>query len=217
MSPNQDHAEQKLDTDKRCCSDQLYFDRVHPQIPMIHRSCYLLWASFEDVPLAHKSLRWAIRAMAASVSSQFYSRSGEFYHRARRLAEELEPRDLAIPCLNTNVAIEQVQTWLLLAHFELLHSPKYSHLSTTRRSFHLVQLSRLHCTDSKYPASDVPSHGPETCKAASSPFSSLEERRRTFWVAFCLDRFLGGYEESPMSIQDETVSQMFCRLYDGRV
>lgn len=181
---------------------------------MVHRSHYLAWAKLDDVSLPQKCLRWAMRALAASMSSQFRSRSEEFYNKARRLAEGLDARDLVLPWLNSDTSIEQAQTWLLLAHYELLDPSKYSQSATTRRAFRLVHLSRLHCTDWKDPALDFPSCTPGTSQSAPLPFASVEERRRTFWVAFCLDRFLGGYEESPMTIHDETVSQLLRCVYD---
>ncbi|KAK2672617.1 hypothetical protein RAB80_012696 [Fusarium oxysporum f. sp. vasinfectum] len=146
-----------------------------------------------------------MRALAASMSSQFRSRSEEFYNKARRLAEGLDAGDLVLPWLNSDTSIEQAQTWLLLAHYELLDPSKYSQSATIRRAFRLVHLSRLHCTDWKDPALDFPSCTPGTSQSAPLPFASVEERRRTFWVAFCLNRFLGGYEESPMTIHDETI------------
>ncbi|KAL7762902.1 hypothetical protein ACKLNR_006260 [Fusarium oxysporum f. sp. zingiberi] len=129
----------------------------------------------------------------------------EFYNKARRLAEGPDAGDLVLPWLKSDTSIEQAQTWLLLAHYELLDPSKYSQSATTRRAFRLVHLSRLHCTDWKDPALDFPSCTPGTSQSAPLPFASVEERRRTFWVAFCLDRFLGGYEESPMTIHDETI------------
>ncbi|KAJ4114966.1 hypothetical protein NW765_011597 [Fusarium oxysporum] len=177
-------------------------------------SHYLAWAKLDDVSLPQKCLRWAMRALAASMSSQFRSRSEEFYNKARRLAEGLDAGDLVLPWLNSDTSIEQAQTWLLLAHYELLDPSKYSQSATTRRAFRLVHLSRLHCTDWKDPALDFPSCTPGTSQSAALPFASVEERRRTFWVAFCLDRFLGGYEESPMTIHDETVSQLLRCVYD---
>lgn len=36
-------------------------------------------------------------------------------------------------------------------------------------------------------------------------FSALEERRRTFWVAFCLDRFLCSRNEYPLTLQEEQI------------
>ncbi|KAF5642151.1 acetate regulatory DNA binding protein [Fusarium sp. NRRL 52700] len=182
--------------------DQLYFDRVHPMIPMIHRGHYFIWSKLDDVPLPQKCLRWAMRALAASMSSQFRSFSEKFYNKARRLAEDVDAGDT---WLNFNTSIEQAQIWLLLAHYELLDPSKYSQSATTGRAFQLVHLLRLHCTDWKDPALDYPSCPPRTSQSASLPFGFLEERRRTFWVAFCLDRFLSVYQDLPMAIADETI------------
>ncbi|KAF5543975.1 acetate regulatory DNA binding protein [Fusarium mexicanum] len=162
---------------------------------------YFTWSKLDNVPLPQKCLRWAMRALAASMSSQFRSLSEKFYTIARRLSEELDAGDA---WLNYNNSIEQAQTWLLLAHYELLDPSKYPQSATTRRAFQQVHLSRLHCTDWKDPALESPSYTPRTFQSAPLPFVSVEERRRTFWVAFCLDRFLGGYQESPMRIHDET-------------
>ncbi|KAF5238894.1 hypothetical protein FANTH_10137 [Fusarium anthophilum] len=166
---------------------------------------YLAWAKLDNVSLPQKGLRWAMRALAASMSSQFRSRSEDFYHKARRLAHGLDTGDIVLPWLTSDTSVEQAQTWLLLAHYELLNPSKYSQSGTTRQGLRLVHLLRLHCTDWKDPALQCPSSTPGTSQSAPLPFACVEERRRTFWMAFCLDRFLAGFEESPMTIHEETI------------
>ncbi|KAI1063445.1 hypothetical protein LB506_012794 [Fusarium annulatum] len=184
-------------------SHLMELDLVHPLMPMVHRGQYFAWSKLDDIPSVQRCLQWAIRALAASMSSQFRSRSDEFYNKARHLADELDAEHLILPY--TDISIQLVQTWLLLAHYELLDPSRYPQSETIQRAFRFVQLARLHCTDRLDPSPGFHPCGPGTSQSALLPFASVEERRRTFWVAFCLDRFLGGHEESMMRIHEQTI------------
>lgn len=172
---------------------------------MIHKRRYLSWARLTDISPARQCLRMAMRALAAAMSSQFRSHGEELYLKAKQLAEDLDASDLGLPWTDTEINIEQTQAWLLLAHYELF-SPVENRLPTTvRRGFRLVHLSGLYRTDS----ADLCALGDfSSTKGSLSSFSdfvAVEERRRTFWVAFCLDRFLSAGEGSLPTIHDEIV------------
>ncbi|KLP20321.1 acetate regulatory DNA binding protein FacB [Fusarium fujikuroi] len=186
--------------------DQLYFDRVHPLFPMVHKRRYLSWTKLKDPYPARQCLRMAMRALAASMSSQFRSRGEDLYLKARQMAEDLEASELGLPWTDTAISIEQTQAWLLLAHYELLAPHIYPVQATARRAFRLVYLSRLHCCDQQEQSTVGSSNSSQASAPARVDFPTLEEKRRTFWVAFCLDRCLIACGESLPAIQDEIIS-----------
>ncbi|CVL13036.1 related to acetate regulatory DNA binding protein FacB [Fusarium proliferatum] len=186
--------------------DQLYFDRVHPLFPMVHKRSYLSWTKLKDPYPARQCLRMAMRALAASMSSQFRSRGEDLYLKARQMAEDLEASELGLPWTDAAISIEQTQAWLLLAHYELLAPHIYPVQATARRAFRLVYLSRLHCCDQQEQSTVGSSNSSQVSAPTRVDFPTLEEKRRTFWVAFCLDRCLIACGESLPAIQDEIIS-----------
>ncbi|KAF5230863.1 hypothetical protein FANTH_13646, partial [Fusarium anthophilum] len=183
----------------------IQFDLVHPLFPMVHKRRYLSWTKSKDPSPARQCLRLTMRALAASMSSQFRSRGEDLYLKARQMAEDLEASELGLPWTDTIISIEQIQAWLLLVHYELLAPHIYPVSTTARQALRLVYLSRLHCSDQQEPSTGSSnSSNDSTSTGPNSP--TIEERRRTFWVAFCLDRFLSACEESLPAIHDEIIS-----------
>ncbi|KAF4415135.1 acetate regulatory DNA binding [Fusarium acutatum] len=184
----------------------IQFDLVHPLFPMVHKRRYLSWTKFKDPSPACQCLRMAMRALAASMSSQFRSRGEDLYLKARQMAEDLEASELGLPWTDAAINIEQIQAWLLLAHYELLAPHIYPVSTTARQALRLVYLSRLHCSDQQESSTGSSSNSSNDSASTRLNFPALEERRRTFWVAFCLDRFLSACEESLPAIHDEIIS-----------
>jgi hypothetical protein len=86
---------------------------------------------------------------------------------------------------------------------------------TAGRAFRLVQMARLYDVDTP---DDVPSVTAEP--ELDESFVDAEEKRRTFWVAFSLDRFLCWRNEWPLTLQEEmaslpTLSCVFIALFKG--
>lgn len=92
------------------------------------------------------------------------------------------------------VPIEHVQAWLLIAFYEFTRGNFRRGWISAGRAFRLVQLANLHGIDS-------PENMPQGDDAVW-----MEERRRTFWVAYCLDRFIGMKRGHwPLTITEEAV------------
>jgi hypothetical protein len=70
---------------------------------------------------------------------------------------------------------------------------------TTGRAVRLTQLMNLNCLDglSPYAKQTLP---------APTDWGEKEERRRTFWMAFCMDRYAGAGSGWPMIIDERDVS-----------
>ncbi|KAF5612748.1 acetate regulatory DNA binding protein [Fusarium tjaetaba] len=184
----------------------IQFDLVHPLFPMVHKRRYMSWTKQKDPYPARQCLRMAMRALAASMSSQFLSRGEDLYLKARQMAEDLEASELGLPWTDAAISIEQTQVWFLLAHYELLAPHIYPVQATARRAFRLVYLSRLHCCDQQEQSTGSSSDSSQASAPTRVDSPTLEEKRRTFWVAFGLDRYLIAYGESVPTIQDEIIS-----------
>jgi hypothetical protein len=94
--------------------------------------------------------------------------------------------------------LEQIQAVLLLAHYELLRMEESRAMATVGRCFRLIQLARLQDTD------------PSTDAGSGGDFVKEEETRRTFWVAYCFDRFLSSRHDWPLTLQEEAVQSLLC-------
>ncbi|KAL2845499.1 fungal-specific transcription factor domain-containing protein [Aspergillus pseudoustus] len=170
--------------------DQLYFDRVHLFAPMIHQSRYVRWSQQRTKNEAKEALQYAMWTLAASSSAQFQQLAQALYDETRRMLDVLEVKGREIDTTD----IEHLQACLLLATYEFIHS--YDRRSWMRAgyAFRLVQLMRLFELDSP------------TSGLASFDWIELEEKRRTFWVAFCLDRFLSIRNRWPITLIEHLIT-----------
>ncbi|KAL4953387.1 fungal-specific transcription factor domain-containing protein [Aspergillus filifer] len=165
--------------------DQLYFDRVHPIAPFLHQQRHFSQLKAEPLSPARSCLCSAMRTVAAAMSAQFRRLADFLYIQTTKTMRELETVERTPP-------LQQIQALLLLAHFELLQMDESRAMVTAGKCFRLVQLSRLHDADA-YDAGIV------------RDFSDAEERRRTFWVAYCFDRFLSSRHDWPLTLQEESI------------
>lgn len=204
---------------------QLYFDRVHAFLPMIHRWRYFSWAYQEKPSPAQACLRSAIHTVAAAMSAQYRSLGDTLYQETRGLLESQRTRANTrnnsseaswltsssfspSPCTGDKIPLELVQAWLLLAHYEFLRIDEHQSMLTAGRAFRLVQLARLYDVDGG--AEDMSPTYVGAENGGDRPEESLalieaEESRRTFWLAFSLDRFLCSRNEWPLTLQEEVV------------
>jgi hypothetical protein len=85
-----------------------------------------------------------MQTLAAAMSAHWCYLSGQLYSETRSLLEtqsqmQANPRD--------KVPLEQIQTWLLLSHYELLRVGIHQAMLTAGRAFRLVQMARLSYID----------------------------------------------------------------------
>lgn len=179
--------------------DQLYFDRVHPNVPIFNQSRYFArsrQAACGDVPNSVLCLQYAMWTLAMALSSQFESSRDMLYNETRQMLEAL---DLSEDDMHV-VRIEQVQAWLLIALYEFARCNYRRAWVTAGRAFRLVQLARLHEVDS-----------PENMLEDEDPVIR-EERRRTFWVAYSLDRLICIRNRCPLTLNEEVVGRSMITL-----
>ena len=184
--------------------DQVYFDRVHPVLPIIYRPRFFSWADQENPGAARACLRSAMRTMAAAMSAPGCRFCDQLYAETCQMlqAQAVEFKD--------KIVVEYIQAWLLVGHYELLRVGEHQAMLTAGRCFRLVLMARLFDIDAPGPDDlDFQQVSPVSMvneDAIGEGFSVIEEQRRTFWLAFCLDRFLCSRNEYPLTLPEEMVS-----------
>jgi hypothetical protein len=161
---------------------------------------------------------------AAAASSQFREIEDALYLDTREMLSALETRCVGgrrkyrHRSASNNMPLEQIQAWLLLAQYEFLRKDEHQAMITAGRAFRLVQLARLFDVDSPSSSSAVTEFTTEGgeglgygnehtgLQSTQEPFARTEEKRRVFWMAYCLDRFLNWRNEWPLTLDEETVS-----------
>lgn len=157
--------------------------------------------------------------LAASLSSQFQFIRGELYTEARQLLDALEMDTFgggnngvgggsgsstsSISSSPTNSidipgpkgGIEQVQAWILLSIYEFMSDDYQRGLVSAGRAFRLVQLMRLHEIDRR-PATNL-----------QGDWIDIESTRRTFWLAYTIDRFTSVNDELPLTFNEHEVCE----------
>ncbi|GIJ86779.1 hypothetical protein Asppvi_005674 [Aspergillus pseudoviridinutans] len=195
--------------------DLLYFERVHPIAPMIHKRRYFSWASDETPTPARACLRSAMRTVAAAMSTQLQALGDALYAATRRMLEAQDVHgETGLPWMTSvrgrqgQIEHERTQAWLLLAHYEFLRMPEQQALLTAGRAFRLLQLSRLFDLDAQdenapaLSASDS-SSGPQAMYEEA--WIETEEKRRTLWAAFILDRLSSMLNDRPLMLHEEII------------
>ncbi|CAG7972873.1 unnamed protein product [Penicillium olsonii] len=173
--------------------DQLYFDRVHPITPMLHQARYFYWSRRCNKPDSHACLQLAMWAMAAAASAHLQHMRESLYRRARSKLEALD-NDIEAASAAT---LQAAQAWLLITHYEFRYMGYRRAWLTAGRAFRIIQLAKLHEIDRLN----------EVGVAISLPdiWVEAEEKRRTYWLAYCLDRFLNITDEWPLSLHEEAL------------
>ena len=136
--------------------------------------------------------------MACSISPQYASLLETFYARARKYAELDELRGHG----ESMITLAHAQCWELLATFEfkMMFFPRA--WMSCGRATRLSQMMALHRQDGV--GLDV-----KQCLPPARDWTEREERRRTFWMAFCNDRYASIGTGWPFTIDEKDVSMLF--------
>ncbi|KAJ5519983.1 transcriptional regulator family: Fungal Specific TF [Penicillium fimorum] len=173
--------------------DQLYFDRVHPVAPMLHQGRYFSWSQIFNKSPSHICLQFAMWALAAASSGHLQHMRESLYTRARSGIEALD-HDIES---SSAACLQAAQAWLLLTHYEFRYMSYPRTWLTAGRAFRIIQLAKLHEIDRLNDVTINMAH-PEA-------WAEAEEKRRTYWLAYCLDRFLNISNEWPLSLHEEAL------------
>ncbi|KFY08415.1 hypothetical protein V492_06239 [Pseudogymnoascus sp. VKM F-4246] len=172
----------------------IYFDKLHYAAPMLHRSRYMASVLLPSPMRPPMCLQYIVMASAAATTEKFRNLATPFYQRARAYAESDEMRGQG----EQFTTVAHAQCWTLIAYFEAQLS-FFSRASISLcRGIRISQMLNLHQMD----------RGEDTLLStlpAPKDWSELEERRRTWWVMFCSDRFLYGTNRWPTLINERDI------------
>lgn len=134
--------------------------------------------------------------LAATTSSQFQHSQSNLYSQTRKLLETLEWHTT-----DDSMTVEQAQSWALLAIYEMTQIDCQRGWLSAGRCFRLVQLNKLHFID-------CPKRG---AMNNGLSWTELEEQRRTFWIAYSLDRFISLTKQLPMMLNEQVAFHLQCQ------
>ncbi|KAI1467436.1 uncharacterized protein F4812DRAFT_396529 [Daldinia caldariorum] len=173
---------------------QIYFDKIHPSLPMIHKFRYLAAMNLAPNQRPPVALRYAIWTQACAVADKFADLKDLFYQRARKYIEA----DYVKGYGEHMISVAHAQTHVLLASYEfkMMYFPRA--WMSTGAAVRLCQMIGLHRLDGS--GLDV-----KQCLPPPRDWTEREERRRTFWMAFSQDRYASIGTGWPMTIDERDI------------
>ena len=173
---------------------QIYFEKIHPSVPMMHKYRYLAAMNLAPNMRPAVCLRYAMWCLACSVTEKYFDLQDVFYQRARRYAENDEMKGHG----EAFITVGHAQCWTLISTFEMkmMYFPRA--WMSAGRATRLCQMMGLHRLDGT---------GLEVKQVLPPPkdWTDREERRRTFWMAYCGDRYVSIGTGWPMTIEEKDV------------
>ena len=162
---------------------------------MIHR--YRHHAALSLAPQARPpvALRYAMWALAAMVTEKYMHHDDIFYRRARKYLEIDEMKGVG----ESFVTVAHAQAWSLIAtyEFKLMYFPRaWMSVGRAARLAVMMGLNRM----------DGIGMEAKQCLPPPKDWIEREERRRTFWMAYCIDRYASIGTGWPMAIDEKDVS-----------
>ncbi|AEO68596.1 uncharacterized protein THITE_23050, partial [Thermothielavioides terrestris NRRL 8126] len=201
--------------------DQLYFDRIHAFVPAIHHRRYLQRSRVALPTPSHRCLQYAMWTMASAMSSQFHHLRDSLYRGTLDLLHALDdarPTTAGTAATTDNddeaSLLAQAQAWILVAVYEFVQLPSSFRRAwaSVGRAIRLVQLLRLSEMDAgdDHDAAVLDFTTPYNGDTDVDVCIEREERRRTFWVAFCLDRFASALSGLPLTLGELISTRLPC-------
>ncbi|ORY06487.1 fungal-specific transcription factor domain-domain-containing protein [Clohesyomyces aquaticus] len=172
----------------------IYFTKIHPSLPIIHRPRFLAAMNLAPHMRPPVCLRYIMWTLAASVTDKYDALQEHFYHRARKYAQMDEMKGHG----ESTITLGHCQTWILTATYEFKQMYFPRAWLSSGRGVRLAQMMQLHRLDGA--GLDV-----KQCLPPPKDWTEREERRRTFWMAFCVDRYASIGTGWPMTIDERDI------------
>jgi len=161
---------------------------------MIHKPRFLAAMNLAPHSRPAVCLRYMMWAHASSVSDKYSAYTEHFYTRARKYAEQDEMRGHG----ENIITLAHCQCWTLVATYEfrMMYFPRA--WMSIGRSNRLAQMMGLHRQDRV---------GLDVKQTLTPPrdWTEREERRRTFWMSYCQDRYASIGTGWPMTFDEDDV------------
>lgn len=146
-------------------------------------------------------LRYAMWCLAAGVSDRYYNHQEMFYRRARKYAELDDMKGQG----QAGITIAHVQCWAIISTYEfrMMYFPRA--WTNAGRAVRLAQMMGLHRLDED--GMDV-----KECLPPPRDWTDREQRRRAFWMTYCMDRYASIGTGWPMLVDERDVSDEKSKL-----
>ncbi|KAK2755908.1 hypothetical protein FQN54_005704 [Arachnomyces sp. PD_36] len=173
---------------------QIYFEKIHPSIPIIHRPRYLAAMNLAPSMRPPVCLRYIMWCHAACITDKYAPLQKLFYQRARKYME----MDTIKGQGESMVTVAHAQCWILFSNYEFKQISFPRAWMSAGSSVRLANMMGLHRQDNLTPEVKQPIPAPRD-------WTEKEERRRTFWMAFCQDRYASIGTGWPMLIDEKDI------------
>lgn len=172
----------------------IYFTKIHGSIPIIHRPRFLAALNLAPHMRPPICLRYIMWTLAASVTDKYEALQEHFYQRARKYAQMDEMKGHG----ESTITLGHCQAWILTCTYEFKQMYFPRAWLSAGRAVRLAQMMQLHRLDGA--GLDV-----KQCLPPPKDWTEREERRRTFWMAFCIDRYASIGTGWPMTIDERDI------------
>lgn len=171
--------------------DQLFFDRAYTFAPIIQANRYRSWSKQPQRSRRKIALQYAMWTVASSLSSHFQSAGRQLYIETKQALNALDSEEP-----QQQISIEQAQAWLLLAMYEITCDDYQRGMMSAGKAFRLIQMMRLYEIDAQRPLVPLTTQkmerdqdSPNLQERHKDDWVDTETKRRTFWLAYTIDRF----------------------------
>ncbi|OOF91373.1 hypothetical protein ASPCADRAFT_57525 [Aspergillus carbonarius ITEM 5010] len=145
---------------------------------------------------SRRCLQYAMWTLTASMSAQLHHLCDILYRFTQKLLGFLQLANDHIEIYE----IEHVQAWLILAVYEFTHHSFHHAWMSAGQGIRLVQLMNLH-------RMDINENGPDFRRiCGTDEFICEEQKRRVFWMAYVLDRFISLSLENPLTFDERIIA-----------
>ncbi|OJJ99337.1 hypothetical protein ASPACDRAFT_120657 [Aspergillus aculeatus ATCC 16872] len=182
--------------------DQLYLDRVHHSIPILHQRRYVSWSKSSTKTEPRRCLQYAMWTLAALLSTQFRDMIEPLYQETKRMLDQIT----AGKNEDSNIDTEIGQAWILLVTFESMRTYHRRAWMSAGSAFHFVQAMHYHEIDSLDGERG-------SAHAQRGDFIEVEERRRVFWMAYVLDHIISMRDDWPITLNEHVVRMTPAHYY----
>ena len=164
-------------------------------MPMIHQYRYMAAMNLAPNMRPAVCLRYAMWCLAAGASEKYFNHQDIFYRRARRYAELDDMKGQG----EISISIGHAQCWSLISTYEFKMMCFPRAWTSVGRAVRMAQMLGLHRIDGA--GLDV-----KQCLPPPRDWTERESRRRTWWVAYTMDRYASVGTGWPMTIDERDVS-----------
>ena len=141
--------------------------------------------------------------LASSLSAPLQYLRDSLYECTRTILDSLESKDSHADFMT----IEHLQARVLMLIYDFMRFSHQRGWMSAGRCFRLLQLMKLYELDSPESVAKRNSAVEPEC------WIKTEEKRRTFWMAYSLDRFISIRNEWPLTLSEQVVSFLFFTGY----